>query len=246
MTTWRMVTRMRRVSSLSTLGEIDVLSVDECHEVANRVLDLRDDWTARSPSGLFATLGVNAYMDLAHSADPDGSYFHPAHRTNALLRRHFADVHSRFLRVLGEEVGMPAAYADDLALPGFHIWVGRAIPCTAAGSTHFDLQYERLLTRPRYADATGTMSFTVPIKMPVAGSSLHVWPRCGYPQDMPRLAEAKQADPEVVGYHLGCAIVHTGHVMHQIGAVPSVQPDDVRITMQGHGLVVDGVLVLYW
>jgi hypothetical protein len=40
--------------------------------------------------------------------------------------------------------------------------------------------------------------------------------------------------------------VHSGHVLRQIGATTSVQPDDLRITLQGHGLVVDNVLILYW
>jgi len=40
---------VRRVSSLSTLGEIDVLSAAECDEVAEAVLGERNHWTARSP-----------------------------------------------------------------------------------------------------------------------------------------------------------------------------------------------------
>jgi hypothetical protein len=35
-------------------------------------------------------------------------------------------------------------------------------------------------------------------------------------------------------------------VLHQIGVTPSVRPGDIRITLQGHGLVVDDELVLYW
>ena len=84
---------VRKVSSLSTLGEIDVLSAAECDEVAEAVLSERDHWTARSPGGLFATLGVNAYMDLAPAADADASYFGPACGSNLMLKHRFAGVH---------------------------------------------------------------------------------------------------------------------------------------------------------
>lgn len=165
---------LRRVSSLSTLGEIDVLSVGECNEVANAVLDLREDWTSRSPSGLFFTLGVNAYMDLAQATDSNASYFHPARSANLMLKQQFAGAHGKLAQALELELGLPTRYADDLAMPGFHIWVGLGIPRQPGASIHFDLQYQRLLTRPQYANASGTVSFTLPIKLPVAGSSLRV------------------------------------------------------------------------
>jgi hypothetical protein len=237
---------LRRVSSLDNLGEIDVLSVDECNEVADAVLDVREDWTARSPSGLFFTLGVNAYMDLAQVIDADASYFDPARRANLMLKRRFAGLHGKLAQVLEQELGLPTRYSDDLAMPGFHIWVGLGIPRKAGASIHFDLQYQRLLARPRYANASGTVSFTLPVRLPAAGSSLRVWPSCTYPDDLPRMPAIQQTAPEVVPYHLGSALVHSGHVLHQIGATPSVQPDDLRITLQGHGLVVDDELVLYW
>jgi hypothetical protein len=236
---------MRRVSSLSALGEIDVLSLGECEEVADAVLAFREGWTWRSPSGQFCTLGVNAYMDLAQAADADVSYFDPARSANLLLKQRFAGLHDRLAEVLEKELGMPTRYADDLAMPGFHVWVGLGIPRTPGASIHFDLQYQRLLSRPRYSRASGTISFTLPVRLPAAGSSLRVWP-CTYPDDVRRVAAIRQTKPEIVPYHPGCAVVHSGHVLHQIGATPSARPEDFRITLQGHGLVVDEALVLYW
>jgi hypothetical protein len=237
---------LRRVSRLNSFGETDVLSARECSEVAGTVLDLRESWTSRSPSGLFFTLGVNSYMDLAHAAHPNVSYFEPARRCNAVLKQHFSSTYGRLRQVLEGDLGLPTRFDDDLAMPGFHIWLGLGVPHTSGASIHFDLQYERLLSRPQYANASGTMSFTLPIRMPAGGSSLKIWPDCSYPEDVPRVVAARRAEAEVLEYHVGSAVVHTGHVLHQIGGTPSVQPDDVRITLQGHGLVVDGALVLYW
>jgi hypothetical protein len=192
---------LRRVSGLSSLGEVEVLSAEQCVAVTDAVLDAREDWTSRSPSGRFFTLGVNAYMDLAWAADADASYFNSARGANLLLKQRFAGVHRALAQVLEQALGLPTRYADDLAMPGFHIWVGLGIPSRAS---------------------------------------------CTYPDDLPRMPAIRQTAPEVVPYHLGSALVHSGHVLHQIGATPSVQPDDLRITLQGHGLVVDDELVLYW
>jgi hypothetical protein len=237
---------LRRVGSLTSLAETDLLTADECDEVANSVLDLRDCWRVRSPGGRFFTLGVNAYMDLAHAADWESSYFAPVQSANEILRSNFDGLYDRLLKVLGDDVGLPARFTDDLALPGFHIWTGAGIPHRSGASTHFDLQYQRILMRDRYKGASGTISFTLPIRLPAAGSCLLVWPDFQYPTGLSHLASSKQIDPEVVDYRLGSAIVHTGHILHQIGPTSSVEPEDVRITLQGHGLVVDDSLLLYW
>lgn len=237
---------LRPVADFRDLAEVDVLSAAECDDVATRVLGLRNAWRVRSPSGRFFTLGVNAYMDLAPSADVQASYFDAGRETNPMLSAHFAPVHERLQDVLEGALGLRTRLADDLPVPGFHIWVGDGIPQQPRASIHFDLQYQRLLSRRPYSEATGTMSLTLPIRMPAAGSSLRVWPDCRYPEDMARVGAVRETAPEVVEYHVGRAVVHTGHVLHQIGVTPSVQADDLRITLQGHGLIVGGELVLYW
>lgn len=235
-----------RVAGVDTLGELDVLPAEECDRVADRVLDLREVWTTRSPSGNFCTLGVNAYMDLAQARDVNGSYYRPAREVNSLLRARFPDVHGALSTALTQALGMPVRFANDLAVPGFHIWTADGIPSRAGASIHFDLQYLRLLENPRYAAATGTLSFTLPIRLPAAGSSLRVWPEFTYPDRAGQLDAAAAIEPVVVTYSLGRALVHSGHLLHQIGPTPAVRPDDVRITMQGHGLVMDDELLLYW
>jgi hypothetical protein len=237
---------LRRVAEIDSLGELMLLGPAECRRVADMVLELRECWTARSPKAAFFTLGANAYMDLAPAADPRASYHRPAARSNALLSRRFSDIYQLLAANLGQVTGVPARYTDGLARPGFHIWTEAGIPRTASSSIHFDLQYQRLLVDPIYATATGTLSFTLPIRLPAAGSCLLVWPGFTYPDDVPRLGNARSTPPLVIDYHLGRALVHSGHVLHQIGPTATVRPDDMRIMLQGHGLVIDGELVLYW
>ncbi len=237
---------LRRVADIDTLAALELLGADECDRVAEGVLDLRNAWRTRSPNSAFFTLGVNAYMDLAQAADAESSYHLCARQTNMVLQERFGGLLKTLAAGLEDALGMPARYADDLALPGFHVWTSPGIPRTASASLHFDLQYQRLLTRPAYAPATGTMSFTLPIRLPAAGSSLLVWPDFTFPDDVPRLSAARTVEAQPIDYQLGTALVHSGHLLHQIGPTATVRPDDIRITLQGHGLVVAGELVLYW
>jgi hypothetical protein len=237
---------LSRVADVTSLGEIDVVDRTTCDRVAKDVLELRPFWTKRSPNSAFFTLGVNAYMDLAQSTDPRKSYYRRAAESNAILAHRFADLHQALAATLHEAVGIPARYAPDLAMPGFHIWTEPGIPRTASASIHFDLQYQRLLAIPRYANATGTVSFTLPVRLPSRGSSLLVWPDFTYPDDVARLPSARSTPPTHIDYRLGRAIVHSGHVLHQIGPTPEVLPGDLRMTLQGHGIVVDHELILYW
>ncbi len=227
------------------MAALDVLDLAACADVATRVLQLRDSWRARSPQDTFFTLGVNSYMDLAPSGDPLSTYDDPAAAANAVLRTHFPDLYDALAESLASALGMAVRYAEDLALPGFHVWVGHGIPQQPVTSVHFDLQYLRVVKRPAYARATGTLSFTLPVRLPAAGSSLRIWPEERYRSWSGRLA-SQLPDPVVLPYSVGLAVVHTGHVLHQIGATPTVTKDDVRITLQGHGLVVDDELVCYW
>lgn len=237
---------LSRVADVGSLGELEILDQAECDRVAQEVIALRPAWTSRSRRSTFFTLGVNAYMDLASSPDARASYYGKVAASNDLLDRRFGDLYAALAERLGEALRMTARYADDLARPSCHIWTETGIPRMTGGSIHFDLQYQRLLDNPRYRGATGTVSFTLPVRLPVNGSSLLLWPAFTYPEALPTLELARETPPLRVEYALGRALVHSGHVLHQIGPTPDVRPGDLRITVQGHGIVLDDELVLYW
>lgn len=236
---------LTRIDGVEGMAALEMLPRTKCADIADRVLALRDSWRPRASRERFFTLGVNSYMDLAGSDHPSSTYDIPASATNAELYSEFSDVYIALAGALATALDMPVRYADDLALPGFHVWVGEGIPQRPVASVHFDLQYRRVLERPAYAGATGTLSFTLPVRLPAAGSSLRVWPEARYPTWRWRPAE-ELPEPVVVAYSIGVAVVHTGHVLHQIGVTALVADDDLRITLQGHGLVIDGELVCYW
>jgi hypothetical protein len=237
---------LRRIPGLTRAAELDVLGAIRADELAERICAARADWRRRSPHAAFYTLGGNSYMDLAGSNDAEATYFRPARDGNNELHRRFPDVYHRLSECFAEALGLRVRFPAELALPGFHIWTGASIPHSSGTSIHFDLQYRQIIERPAYAEATGTVSFTLPVKLPHSGSALNVWPSVVYPASPATVAAARTTPPAVVPYRAGVAVVHSGLVLHQIGATRSPGPDDLRITLQGHGLVIGDELLLYW
>ena len=47
-------------------------------------------------------------------------------------------------------------------------------------------------------------------------------------------------------YSLGKIVVHKGLMLHQIAPAKDMTIDDERITLQGHGVIADDELRLYW
>lgn len=47
-------------------------------------------------------------------------------------------------------------------------------------------------------------------------------------------------------YQVGQLIIHSGHTIHQAAPGKNLQPDDERITLQGHGIFSQGSWQLYW
>jgi len=94
------------------------------------------------------------------------------------------------------------------------------------------------------------ISFTLPVVLPDAGAGLWHWDLLHQ-----EVAGMSQGEKEKVissrsksyyAYKTGTMLVHSGHQLHQIAAIPNFRADEERITLQGHGLLVDGVWWLYW
>jgi len=92
------------------------------------------------------------------------------------------------------------------------------------------------------------MSFTLPIAVPKFGAGLNFWDvRQGdIPEeelDDSQLLSEKQAMYQ--NYEVGIATIHDGRHYHQMTVGTKSSPTDERITLQGHGLVQSGKLVIY-
>ena len=151
-----------------------------------------------------------------------------------------------------------------LAHPGFHIFAAKTGSVIEPeylkmfekplGSVHVDVQWEEHHDHWqtfKEVDLENTLSFTIPIKLPSGGGGLYTWAdevnpySFNYTTNENKLAELES--PAITNlYTEGEMIYFIGHLLHQMMPGINVQPDDRRITVQGHGQKCDGTWRLYW
>jgi hypothetical protein len=116
----------------------------------------------------YYTVGAASYID-AVSRTPPPRYSEILVETNPVLREHFHWLYARLMYKLSVHLQAVVQTADELALPGFHVWQGLSVP-TSSLSIHFDLQYMSIpwpdVSR---SDCSRPLSFTLPIALPQGG-----------------------------------------------------------------------------
>ena len=220
------------VNNGQTITTHPVWTSEECEQIAATVRSLRAFWIDR---GWFYTLGAGTYVD-----DPR-AYSGIAAHTNVLLENYFYSTepfqkfHDRMVEILGAPIAVVPAYA----LPGFHIF-DDSINGKPGGSFHIDTPYDRLIPRPpRWTEA---MTFTLPVEVPEVGAGLNWWsqaaapPSRDFPLDAVGNPEVDLPDPIFQEYRPGDLVLHSGNFYHSIAQMGDLEPHELRITLQGHGL----------
>jgi hypothetical protein len=95
---------------------------------------------------------------------------------------------------------------------------------------------------------------TLPLRNPAHGTGLQVYNvtfpdyerayRMGRINSLEELVERKTSAYHP--YRPGFLQLHHRLVVHSLTSPGPIEPDDVRITLQGHGLRCDGRWILYW
>jgi hypothetical protein len=57
---------------------------------------------------------------------------------------------------------------------------------------------------------------------------------------------AKKYRSQMIPYRNGRIVVHDGLVLHAIGRAPTKNPQGLRVTLQGHGILMPKGWMLYW
>lgn len=225
----------------------NVLTTLECAETRDRVLALRDHWTPRDNRRFF-TLGAASYRD---AVGKHAQYLKAAKVTNPLLQKSFEWLHERLRLFFEDLLGEAVMFDPRYALPGFHIFVFRSsVVCRSrenvAAAAHFDLQWMNAIsgTVPKQ-----TLSFTLPVELPLGGASLEIW-RLRYQQALrPGFSTPDYAlrhPSRTVRYRRGRIVVHDGLTLHGIGRGSVARSKGFRITLQGHGVRFSKGWMLYW
>jgi hypothetical protein len=228
--------------------EITLLDAGECARVREGVLDLKPMWTSWFAGIPFYTVGAASYKD----AQTNGlaAYHAKARETNPVLRERFGWLLDRLRDELSRELGVPFVFDEELALPGFHVFLFHESFTKPVASVHFDLQHKQLdWSRWPDADPEGQLTLTLSIRLPSCGAGLRLWPVSFEETARMTKDELKRVvagEPELHAYREGRLVVHSGYQLHQIAPAVGMREDDERITLQAHAVPAGGQFVLYW
>ena len=232
---------------------ITLLSRSECAELVSEIVSQETHWTGRhaleDQVHLFHTLGAATYLDSP------SAYATTATRSNPVLREICAGLFKTVTAAIAEHTGHPAVLTDHLALPGFHIFRGdnRAPPGLLYGGTiHMDKPHERHMFPDTIEE---TLSLTLPLRIPAGGAGMYFWKNV--PSDMlsgpkaPHEMSPTQyawfdAHKTFVSYQIGEMVLHDGLTVHQLANPGPTDQDDLRVSLQGHGVLCDGVWELFF
>jgi hypothetical protein len=226
---------------------LDCLTSEECESIRKRVHSLKQHWVARIDEKIpFYTLGAASYLDA--EGKKESRYKGIAKRMNPILESHFSDLYARLSEVITHATSQKVEYDKLLALPGFHIFLFSELFTQPLASKHFDLQF-KLIDWARYQniDFENPISFTLSITLPASGGGMYCWDLIYNPEvGRHSREEEKEESKTFIEYFPGKLVLHEGFMLHQIAPVKEMNPTDERITLQGHGLICDGVMRLYW
>ena len=233
---------------VNKISSLSVLTLSECQEIRSLVYALKECWLKRNPFVPFYTLGATSYIDAAKNQQ---DYYSKAQQYNPILRDRLEWLYKRLAEILAQYLKAPTSYQHSLALPGFHIYLACKLFEQPIASVHCDLQYKLVnWESPEQTNFNTPISFTLAISLPKFGGGLNIWEVQA--QEILELpgSEIKQLiksrAKRFYPYQVGQLIIHSGHSIHQAAPAKNIQPDDERITLQGHGIFNQGSWQLYW
>lgn len=237
-----------RWSASDDMAQLEVLDASECARALQEVEALRERWTRRNPMFPFFTLGAASYIDAAASRE---GYKERARRDNEILAARFGWLLERVRSTLETVLGAPVDWQPNAALPGFHIYLAHKIFEQPIASIHCDSQYELIdwagCGEPDFREVA---SFTLALALPRHGGGLNVFDlHRRQARDLDGEAFARRVRESAMTYHpyrVGSMVLHSGHVMHQAAPGRDIQPDERRITLQGHCLRAGDRWYAYW
>lgn len=230
-------------------SEHDFLTPEECARTREIIWGLKSHWINRGHLMLpIFTLGTASYLDATE--EDKSHYLQLAEKYNPILMSNFPGLYEKLIETLTNILGMPVAFEKTFGLPGFHLFLSCKCFESPIARIHFDRQY-RLLKWEDYEeiDFDHPISFTCPVTVPSSPIGLNYWDIGDEFQDFSRgelekLRESKEM--HFIPYHLGKLFLHRGLTLHQVAPMIDIQETDERFTLQGHGLICDGIMRIYW
>lgn len=259
------------------LKKVKVLEKEEVLNIYERLNDLKDYWELRNedehPFELPRfTLGSASYIDAKYSYE---KYIKKAEEFNPLLEKNLAALYEKVLSSLETALEKECEYSSGNALPGFHIFGSDIYFEEESGNFHHDRQDELIDWGEVQHNPANNLSFTLSIKLPKRGAGLILFrdqvsvdkvfqeteenitvlkeilvnsysfkEAVETPCDLNELVN----ELEFIKYEEGYMFIHSGKFTHAMAPAIEMAKDDMRITLQGHGILDEatGKYLLYW
>lgn len=228
----------------------------DCQEISKKVLE-KKDYFKRRYNGMF-TLGAASYLDVSKYS-PETTYLTDEEITNrltkynTLLQETFPELLETIRCFFEKELKCKCKYSKNLSYPGFHILESSREHAEQKNhEPHVDGQYETLMSIMNIKDINSEklLSFTLPTALPQEGGGLRMWD-WRYENNKEKsksqiIKEIRKSKIVNIKYNEGEIIWHNGLNLHQIEAWKSNEKTMPRITMQGHGCLIEDTMYLYW
>ena len=237
--------------------QIPLLTPGQCREWVSRILDLRPRWLSHWDPPR-CTLGASAY-DMNKGNEAIIVYIQHRNTYNKLLRETFGDLYRRLLDCLEACYDRECMLAEHLGHPSVHILEGDSIPGRVTEPhRHCDAYFHNAF----FASKLGVdgaclpdlpqFSFTLPLRLPSGGGGMNIWDLSladyaryeAEGRDVSEIADSR--GKRAIPYGEGVLITHGGLYLHEIMPVDVIRDGDIRITMQGHGVLINDVYRLFW
>lgn len=220
---------------------VELFTPSEVAEVVAAVHDVpswlrHDAWRTSGGDGM-ATIGEPLYRNRERF----GYYTERARAENRVLYHHFRLAHERVATFFEHRFGLPVVYAEDLAVPGFHVFSYAAPGEYQGGGWHVDTLHAQVpYLAGRRRDVKAVVNFTVPFELPDGGSGMDL------EDDLPCAAQRGGGASVTVPYRNGTMLFTENEHWHRIAASRCLTPNQRRTTYQGHGIRMDDRWVLFW
>lgn len=211
-------------------------SAAECADLAARVRDAREHWTADF-GGEQYTLGRAFYTHL--ETGRAGEYFAAVRGADALVERVLPGVQARVRADFGRAVGGVARARPGFCGPGVHVFPAGSKVALAGGVAHWDVEGIAPLHLARRCRAA---SLVLMLQPGATHADLTLWHARWDGRDAPS-RRALAAPREVLRYGVGDLAVFSSYRLHRIEAF-SGETDRVSLTL--HGVEVDAGVWETW
>jgi hypothetical protein len=246
-----------------------ILTEDQSKLYSSKVSDCKDLFNTYADNK-FSILGAASYANNLEE------YNLIKNKINPVIKNNFLDLLNIIKDYIEQGVNEPCYFDENLSYPGFHTFYAdhkdSLLPLTSLHiDTPYQLHKDYLLKKYNHVDFDFPITFTLCLKLPKSGAGLYYWDKDNWDKQTEeqsyefysdiyekyavlfktntptREDYEKFIEPKILSYEIGSIVLFKGNLLHQIAPFYSpIYSDELRITMQGHGIKCDGKWLLYF